>query len=119
MSNATYSIGFWVYHISHGKWRCVYQNEHTDAMYWETMRFVEPRPRFAHQLVYDANHGRYYMFGGNPGDPDNARMRLADFWSLQLERPSGHDVLQRAKFLVRKQRCVAAVKVSLRILPQV
>ena len=78
--------GFWVYHIQRKKWRCVYQNEHTDAMYWEAMRTVEPRPRFAHQLVFDPAESRHYLFGGNPGDPDHTRFRLADFWSLHLQR---------------------------------
>ena len=32
---------------------CVYRNENTGNQYWEKMHDVEPRPRFAHQLVYD------------------------------------------------------------------
>ncbi len=32
---------------------CVYRNENVGEQYWRQMQYVEPCPRFAHQLVYD------------------------------------------------------------------
>ena len=31
------------------------------------MQTEEPRPRYAHQLVYDEVNCVHFMFGGNPG----------------------------------------------------
>lgn len=64
----------------------------------------EPRPRYAHQLVYDPLRQIHYLFGGNPGEVGNPRRRLNDFWSLQLQRTRGpEDILRRATFLLRRQ----------------
>ena len=64
----------------------------------------EPRPRYAAQMVYDARHSAFYLFGGNPADTQARNMRLDDFWRLTLVRPTVEDVLRQARFLVRQQR---------------
>jgi hypothetical protein len=68
-----------------------------------------PAPRFAHQMVYDPATKTHYLFGGNPSTFAEVdalpKSRLGDLWTLQLQRPRAEEVLQRAKFLVRKQRC--------------
>ncbi|KAJ3185891.1 hypothetical protein HK101_009778 [Irineochytrium annulatum] len=95
---------FWSYNIKRGKWTRVYHNENIGPEYWEKMKDREPVPRFAHQLVYDSNRRVQYLFGGNPGDPNNDNLRLDDFWELHLLRPSPADVLRRAKFQIRRQQ---------------
>ncbi|KAF2367043.1 Muskelin N-terminal [Trinorchestia longiramus] len=90
---------FWVYSIPLNKWSCIYHNEVSgdgpDSR-------GEPCPRFAHQLVYDHVNKVHYMFGGNPGRHHQPKMRLDDFWSLQLSRPSPEKLLQEIIFTVRK-----------------
>ena len=44
---------FWVYSIANDKWTCFYRNENNSSIYWNKMQSEEPRPRYAHQLVYD------------------------------------------------------------------
>ena len=44
---------FWVYSIGNDKWTCFYRNENNSSIYWNKMQSEEPRPRYAHQLVYD------------------------------------------------------------------
>ncbi|XP_013418827.1 muskelin-like [Lingula anatina] len=95
---------FWVYDISKGKWSCIYKNETLDQKYWSRMQHVEPVPRFAHQLVYDHIRKVHYLFGGNPGKEGLPKMRLDDFWALQLCRPSKEHLLRRCKYLIRKHR---------------
>ncbi|KAI8924913.1 Muskelin N-terminus-domain-containing protein [Entophlyctis helioformis] len=122
---------FWVYSLKKNKWTRVYQNENTGADYWAQMADREPRPRYAHQLVYDHTRRCQYLFGGNPGEIGNPNLRLDDLWELRLvrsvhcrrtvlgrpaqwlqprltacdpNRPTTDDVLRRAKFLVRRQR---------------
>ncbi|GFS06019.1 muskelin [Elysia marginata] len=51
--------------------------------------------------VYDIIH---YLFGGNPGKESLPRLRLDDFWSLKLSRPSLDDLLRRCRCLIRKQQ---------------
>jgi hypothetical protein len=48
---------FWVYSIENDSWANVYQNNNISTGYWERMGAREPCPRFAHQLVYDAETG--------------------------------------------------------------
>jgi hypothetical protein len=62
----------------------------------------EPRPRFAHQMVYDPVRKHFFMFGGNMGTPDGER--LDDFWRLELVRPSAEDILRKAKLKLRCQK---------------
>ena len=64
----------------------------------------EPCPRFAHQLVYDHMNKVHYLFGGNPGCNKKPKLRLDDFWELRLIRPSGLQLLQKFKFMIRKHR---------------
>ena len=58
---------FWVYNILTDKWTCFYRNENNSSIYWNKMQTEEPRPRYAHQLVYDEVNCVHFMFGGNPG----------------------------------------------------
>jgi len=95
---------FWVYDITKSKWSCIYKNENSGQHYWHKMQHVEPVPRFAHQLVYDHVKKVHYLFGGNPGKDNLPKMRLDDFWSLQLCRPSSDHLLRRCKYLIRKHR---------------
>ncbi len=70
------------------------------------MQTEEPRPRYAHQLVYDEVNRVHFMFGGNPGGKQGKedRLRLGDFWKLELERPRRSDVLRRCRLLIRQCR---------------
>jgi len=95
---------FWVYHVASRTWNKIYHNENTGHQYWNTMQNTEPRPRFAHQLVYDSKSKVHYLFGGNPGENDYPHERLDDFWALQLTRPGSDFVLSRAMFILRKQQ---------------
>lgn len=95
---------FWVYDIGRDKWSCIYKNENTGQQYWIKMQHIEPVPRFAHQLVYDHARKVHYLFGGNPGKDSLPKMRLDDFWSLQLCRPSPDFLLRRCSYLIRKYR---------------
>lgn len=70
----------------------------------ESARTPEPRPRYAAQMAYDPKHARFYLFGGNPAEPSSPDLRLDDFWTLTLQRPSSDEVLRRAKYQVRQQR---------------
>jgi hypothetical protein len=109
----TVKNSFWNYSIKKNKWNKIYQNENTGTEYWSKMQATEPRPRFAHQLVYDYNTKTQYLFGGNPGETANPNLRLDDFWQLLLlrsitcnNRPSGDDVLRNARFKIRKQNFI-------------
>ncbi|XP_037789855.1 muskelin-like isoform X1 [Penaeus monodon] len=95
---------FWVYDISQNKWSCIYRNEQTGETYWNKMQHVEPCPRYAHQLVYDDTKKVHYLFGGNPGKTYLPKMRLDDFWSLRLCRPSTEQLFQTCVLLIRKHR---------------
>ncbi|KAI9560300.1 hypothetical protein GHT06_014315 [Daphnia sinensis] len=96
---------FWVYNIVDNKWTCVYRNDSSrekEADSNSKMPGEEPCPRFAHQLVYDHVKKAHYLFGGNPGRSNDPKMRLDDFWSLRLCRPSQSQLLTRCQFLIRK-----------------
>eukprot|EP01113_Clastostelium_recurvatum_P042951 TRINITY_DN7026_c0_g1_i1.p1 TRINITY_DN7026_c0_g1~~TRINITY_DN7026_c0_g1_i1.p1 ORF type:complete len:371 (-),score=82.87 TRINITY_DN7026_c0_g1_i1:27-1001(-) len=97
--------GLWVYHIARGEWTKVYQTEMMRAEA-SSRNAREPRPRFAYQLIYHPAKKVHYLFGGNPGETDNPRERLDDFWRLSLERPSPDVVLGRALFSLRRRRCL-------------
>lgn len=64
----------------------------------------EPRPRFAHQLVYNTNLKCQYLFGGNPGESNQPNLRLDDFWQLFLARPLASDILRKSLFQIRTQK---------------
>lgn len=95
---------FWVFYIQQNKWACVYKSETPGIQYWNKMQHIEPCPRFAHQLVYDPNSKIHYLFGGNPGMSCLPKLRLDDFWKLQLIRPSNPQLRRQCKILIRKYR---------------
>jgi len=88
------SNSFWVYEVNRARWSVVYRNENNQTDYWQRRQCVEPRPRYAHQLVYDEEAGLHYMFGGNPGGKENrnGKLRLGDFWRLELLRQANTDL---------------------------
>lgn len=100
------SNSFWVYNIVTNKWTCFYRNDNNSPQYWNTMQTQEPRPRYAHQLVYDEINRTHYMFGGNPGGKQGKedRVRLGDFWRLNLLRPNRREVLRKCQVYIRKSR---------------
>jgi hypothetical protein len=55
------------------KWSAILSREH-----------LQPLPRFAHQFCFDAEARVFYLFGGNPGDPNDHQERLGDFWRMTL-----------------------------------
>ncbi|CUA72936.1 Muskelin [Rattus norvegicus] [Rhizoctonia solani] len=67
---------------------------------WEDLEL--PRPRSAHQVVYDSANKMFYMFGGNSGE--DGIPRLNDLWSMRLVRPTVKDLLRKALLAVRKFR---------------
>ncbi|KAK2701991.1 hypothetical protein QYM36_019379, partial [Artemia franciscana] len=109
---------FWVYDIKHNRWTCIYKNDRSDRdIFVQSLPATpgtanqqgkgfqeQPCPRYAHQLVYDTTHRVHYLFGGNPGNASDPKMRLDDFWSLRLCRVSQSDIMRRCRFLVRKCR---------------
>ncbi|CAH2089333.1 unnamed protein product [Euphydryas editha] len=86
----------WVLSLRRLTWTCVYRNE--------SVAPSEPRPRFAHQLVYDPVRKVHYLFGGNPGTAGSPRLRLDDLWSLRLRRPSAARVRAAARAALREAR---------------
>ena len=79
---------------------------------------MEPRPRYAHQLVYDEEMGVHYMFGGNPGGKENrnGKLRLGDFWRLELKRQQNTDLervlikeIRKARFAEKSSNPVEAL----------
>ncbi|KAG9345727.1 hypothetical protein JZ751_008871 [Albula glossodonta] len=96
---------FWIYDIARNSWSCVYKNDQAvKENPSKTVQEEEPCPRFAHQLVYDEMHKVHYLFGGNPGKSCSPKMRLDDFWSLKLCRPSKEYLLRHCRYLIRKYR---------------
>nr|XP_011722126.1 muskelin isoform X3 [Macaca nemestrina]XP_014990391.1 muskelin isoform X4 [Macaca mulatta] len=96
---------FWIYDIVRNSWSCVYKNDQAAKDNpTKSLQEEEPCPRFAHQLVYDELHKVHYLFGGNPGKSCSPKMRLDDFWSLKLCRPSKDYLLRHCKYLIRKHR---------------
>jgi len=100
------SNSFWIYNIKRRHWCCFYRNERTSSAYWNLRQSIEPRPRFAHQIVFDEEKGAHYMFGGNPGGSEGKvnKLRLGDFWRLTLERPMVQDLERYSKVLIRSAR---------------
>ncbi|XP_052743580.1 muskelin [Bicyclus anynana] len=86
----------WVLSLRRMTWTCVYRNDSVSPS--------EPRPRFAHQLVYDPVRKIHYLFGGNPGVAGNPRLRLDDFWSLRLRRASVRRAADAARAALREAR---------------
>ncbi|XP_022128529.2 muskelin [Pieris rapae] len=84
----------WVLSLRRLTWSCVYRNEAVTPL--------EPRPRFAHQLVYDPVRKIHYLFGGNPGSASSPRLRLDDLWALRLTRPALSRVVDGARAALRE-----------------
>ena len=98
----------------------MYTNDNGNSRADGILSPLEPSPRLAHQLIYDAKNDTHYLFAGNPKDQSNANFRLADLWSLKLTRPSPESILKRCFYLLRKQRfletCITDSKLALRFL---
>lgn len=84
-----------MYDILDNRWSCIYRNENkpeNESASGSATSFGDdipegPRPRFAHQLVYDHLKKVHYLFGGNPGSnkaTGSHKQRLDDFWSLEV-----------------------------------
>nr|XP_049700727.1 muskelin isoform X2 [Helicoverpa armigera] len=84
----------WVFSLRRLTWTCVYRNDSVSPS--------EPRPRFAHQLVYDPVKKIHYLFGGNPGNQSSPRVRLDDLWSLRLRRASLQGAALSARSALRE-----------------
>lgn len=120
MRNQSGGGSFWKYNLGERQWtrleRCSVDAGDDDDDGGNKLQFpfttnaslsgsAEPSPRFAHQLVYDPVWRVHYLFGGNPGDPAMPRLRLHDFWRLDLVRPLGAaDVSRRIQFMLRRQQ---------------
>jgi len=100
------SNSFWIYEIQRSKWSCIYRNEKNNIEYWSKRQSVEPRPRYAHQLVYDEESECHYLFGGNPGgkEGNEGKLRLGDFWRLSLVRPARQDLQRFCRLSIRSAR---------------
>lgn len=98
------SNSFWVYGITSNRWTCFYRNDNSSSTYWSKMQRQEPRPRYAHQLVYDDVNRMHYMFGGNPGGRQGKedKLRLGDFWQLHLFRPGRKEIFRRCCLKARQ-----------------
>ena len=98
------SNSFWVYEICRSRWSVIYRNENGDTDYWQRRQSLEPRPRYAHQLVYEEEAGLHFMFGGNPGGKENrnGKLRLGDFWRLELQRQQNKDLERVLVMEIRK-----------------
>lgn len=44
------------------------------------------------------------MFGGNPGRSCLPKLRLDDFWQLQLSKPSNEQILKKCKLIIRTHK---------------
>jgi len=100
---------FWIYNLQTNKWSCVYKNENV-AQVFNKLNNIEPRPRYAHQLVYDPINKLHYLFGGNPGKSTSMKLRLDDFWMLKLERSTAEDLVRSCKYRIRKLRYIELVE---------
>lgn len=95
------SHALWSYCMTTAQWACLYRSNHG---LWYKKPPPTPCPRYAHQLVYDDKSHTHYMFGGNPALEKTNKIRLDDFWTLKLVRPSVEDVLRHSRHLLRRQR---------------
>ena len=57
-------------------------------------------------MVYNEENGVHFMFGGNPGGKENrnGKLRLGDFWRLELERQQNTDLERVLIKEIRKAR---------------
>ncbi|XP_050674767.1 muskelin [Leptidea sinapis] len=98
----------WALSLRRLAWTCVYRNDSVAPNH--------PRPRFAHQLVYDPHRKIHYLFGGNPGSAGSPRLRLDDLWSLRLQRPSSSGVVGVARAAIR-EACYRELAADPRLAP--
>ncbi|KAF8594792.1 hypothetical protein BDV93DRAFT_611704 [Ceratobasidium sp. AG-I] len=97
---------FATYHISKKRWVRSevrfgpFKSGFVGGNVWESLEL--PRPRSAHQVVYDNVNKVFYMFGGNSGE--DGTPRLNDLWSMRLVRPTVDELLRKALLAVRKFR---------------
>jgi len=114
------SNSFWVYSIPNNKWTCFYrydsnngggggsasQHQIPNKQNCSNNNSQEPRPRYAHQLVYDDVNRTHYMFGGNPGGKQGKedKLRLGDFWRLHLLRPDQKEIFRRCCLMIRQAK---------------
>ncbi|KAK9899070.1 hypothetical protein P389DRAFT_209091 [Cystobasidium minutum MCA 4210] len=87
----------WVYSLHSGHWQKINSSMQSPT----SDPASDPKPRFAHQFVYDNEQDEYYLFGGNPA-VQSVSARLDDFWRLKLVRKTKYDVLFRCKFFLRR-----------------
>lgn len=95
----------WIYNIGRNRWRRVGVDGGAS----------KPVARFAHQIVIDACHSQYYLFGGNSGSASDGR-RLDDMWRLTVPRHDAAWFKRRALFHLRQlelRRRVAAAEAPL------
>ena len=98
----------WMHSLRTGQWRRIETSAAVQGFgngeeAGNNTDITEPRPRFAHQFVYDEGSDMHYvssrasapstgltsrsqLFGGNPADATSASTRLGDFWCLRLIR---------------------------------
>lgn len=81
---------FWIFRLDKNQWiRVQDQGPETDRALHAASASIpmedrEPKPRYAHQMVYDPVRRYFFLFGGNLGTADGER--LDDFWKLELVR---------------------------------
>ena len=64
-----------------------------------------PQHRFAHQICFDPVQKVHYLFGGNPGNQNDATERLNDFWRVScVKRGSAQDILRRCRYALKAAR---------------
>lgn len=95
----------WMYSLRTNEWSCIYKSTNQPikdniAVDDKISTSKEPCPRYAHQFIYDKSSKMFYLFGGNPG---SSSVRLDDFWTFQLTKPTRNHVLNYCKYLIRKQ----------------
>ncbi|OJA09261.1 hypothetical protein AZE42_02024 [Rhizopogon vesiculosus] len=116
----------WVYQYTHpskpGKWTKILP----EAIKEGGELTEVPRPRYAHQVVYDEGTKCFFMHGGNAGDvsavaeemepeeegggdEDRPRRvvketRLDDFWTMKLSRAAPEEIIRRGKYQIRQQQ---------------
>ncbi|XP_014253599.1 muskelin isoform X2 [Cimex lectularius] len=95
---------FWSYSINKDEWTCLYTSLKVATAYWHREQYIEPCPRFAHQLVYDSVNKLHFLFGGNPGILRLPRIRLDDLWRLSFNRPTNEEILAQLKLIIRKTK---------------
>src|SRR5690606_22659119 len=95
------------YHINEDRWEKVFilDKPYTTSGL-KLLKPSEPCPRIAHQFIYDEKNKIHYLFGGNPGESFPPDLRLNDFWTLELKRPSHKEILRWMKLELRTQKFI-------------